>query len=384
MKYVKSMGMIGCVICLLNLMSASPARSGFLTGQLAPTFALEDLSGKTYDLAQVKDQPMLILYFFDAEARVSREGLLSLSELARQYKTADLHVWGITRSPQADAQQFVVQSDLDFPVLLDTSKVSDLYNARVVLPTVCIIGPRGKVLHHFQGGGKSTEIMLTRLAEVQLQRGQPMVASAISKKVITQNPENVDAIAIKAYAELEEGKPEEAENTFNRLPADQQDAEIIKQEGLAEVYLEKGEFDKAWSAAQELEQDSPDRASAHAIKGEILSRGGKLEEAEQEWMAAVQKQSTFAHQQSKVFNKVGLKKAKQGHNKQAIDLYRQAENINPYNIEATSNKGLVLEKEGRLTLALDAYRQALSVNKEDLYASVFARGVEQKLAIENE
>lgn len=384
MKYFKSIIILGTAIFALNLISSSPTSAGIFKGQTAPGFVLKDLNGNRHDFEQFKDQPMLILYFFDAESRSSQEGLISLNELAKQYEAADLLVWGITRSPRAEVRNFTVQSDLDIPILLDTSNVCDLYNARIVLPTVCIIGPQSKVLHHFQGGGKSTEIMLTRLAEVQLQRGQPTVATAISEQIIKQNPKNIEAITIKAYAELDAGKPEAAENTLNSLPSDQIDAEIIKQEGLAEVYLKRGEFEKAWSSAQKLEQESPDRASAHAIKGEILSGKGKIEEAEKEWTVAAKKKSTFAYQKSAVINKLGLKKAKRGQNKEAIELYRQAEDIDPYNIEATSNKGLVLEEEGQLDLALKAYRQALVVNKDDIYASVFARRVQERLAIEND
>jgi peroxiredoxin len=115
---------------------------------------------------------MIILYFFDVDSRPSQEGLLSLNQLARQHKEADLTVWAITLSPKEKTSQFAAQSKLAFPVLLDTGKVSDLYGARVVLPTVCVIGPDLKVLDHIQGGGKTAELMLTRLAERELQRRQ--------------------------------------------------------------------------------------------------------------------------------------------------------------------------------------------------------------------
>jgi Flp pilus assembly protein TadD/peroxiredoxin len=365
-------------------MASTPTLAKFLTGQTAPTFALKDLTGQLYDFAQVSGQPMKILYFFDAKARVSQEGLLSLNELARQYKLADLHVWGITRSAKADAKKFKARSRVDIPILLDSSNVCDLFNARIVLPTICIIGPRGKVLHHFQGGGKSTEIMLTRLAEVQLQRGKPKLATAISDQIIEKNPKNIDAIKINAYSQLDQGQPEAAKKTLDRLPTDQEDAKVIKQEGLAEVYLKTNDFEKAWASAEKLEQDSPERASAYIIKGEILAKKGKAEEAEKQWTIAAKKKTALKYQQARVKNRLGLKMARRGQNKEAIELYRQAEDIDPYNIEATSNKGLALEKAGQLNQALDAYRQALMVKKDDVYASVFARSVQEKLTLEND
>lgn len=384
MKRGWSVIMVGTLVCMLSLMSSTLVLAKFLTGQTAPTFALKDLNGQMHDFATVSGKPMKILYFFDAKARVSQEGLLSLNKLARQYKSEDMLVWGITRSSKADAHQFKSGSRVDIPILLDTSNVCDFFNARVVLPTVCIVGPRSKVLHHFQGGGKSTEIMLTRLAEVQLQRGKPTLAVAISDQIIEQNPNNIDAMKVNIYSNLDQGKPEAAKKTIDRLPTDQEDARVIKQEGLAEVYFETGDFEKAWASAEKLEQVSPERASAHIIKGEILSKKGKVKEAEKELTIAAKKKTALKYQSARVKNKLALGKVRQGQTKNAIELYRQAEEIDPYNIEATSNKGVALERQGQLNQALEAYRQALMVKKDDIYASVLARSVQDKLTIEND
>jgi len=80
----------------------------------------------------------------------------------RQFKGADVIVWAITLSPKDKVTHFVNSSGLSFPVLLDGSRVSDLYQASQILPTVYIVGPGLKVLDYFQGGGKTTEVMLVR------------------------------------------------------------------------------------------------------------------------------------------------------------------------------------------------------------------------------
>lgn len=384
MKRGRSVIMVGTLVCMLSLVSSTPALAKFLTGQTAPTFALKDLNGQMQDFAKVSGNDLKILYFFDAKARVSQEGLISLNDLARQYKSANMLVWGITRSSKSDVQRFKAGSRVDIPILLDTSNVSNLFNARVVLPTVCIVGPRSKVLHHFQGGGKSTEIMLTRLAEVQLQRGQPTLAVAISDQVIEKNPKNVDAMKVNIYSNLDGGQPEAAKKTIARLPTDQKETRVLKQEGLAEVYFKTGDFKKAWASAEKLEQVSPERASAYFIKGEILSKKGKVEEAEKALTIAAKKKTALKYQTARVKNKLALSKVRMGQTKEAIELYRQAEDIDPYNIEATSNKGVALEKEGQLNQALEAYRQALMVKKDDIYASVLARSVQEKLTFEND
>ena len=154
------------------------------TGKSAPLFYLKDLHGKAYDLGTIKDQPMAIIYFFDVESRPSLEGLLNIDELSKQYKDADLLVWGITSSPREKVANFVANTKPTFPVLLDDAGVSYLYQARLILPTICILGPELKMLDFFQGGGKTTEVMLVRLAERKLQRKQTVIAKAISEKVV--------------------------------------------------------------------------------------------------------------------------------------------------------------------------------------------------------
>ena len=80
----------------------------------------------------------------------------TLDALAKKYKESDLVVWGITRSGKGKISQFVSANKLGFPVLVDSGKVSDIYSARLILPTVCILGPDLELLDYFQGGGKTT------------------------------------------------------------------------------------------------------------------------------------------------------------------------------------------------------------------------------------
>jgi peroxiredoxin len=139
-------------------------------GQSAPMFTLKDTEGASHDLSVLKGHAMIILYFFDVKSRPSQEGLLSLHQLVKQYEDADLIVWGVTRSPRDEVAKFMAQINLDFPVLLDNSGVSDLYQARFILPSVCVLGPDLSVMDYHQGGGKITEISLQRLADRELRR----------------------------------------------------------------------------------------------------------------------------------------------------------------------------------------------------------------------
>jgi peroxiredoxin len=139
-------------------------------GQSAPVFSLKDTEGVSHDLATLKGHAVIILYFFDVKSRPSQEGLLSLHQLIKRYEGADLIVWSVTRSSKEEVANFAAQIALNFPVLLDNSGVSDLYQARFILPTVCVLGKDLNIREYRQGGGKITEISLQRLTDKELRR----------------------------------------------------------------------------------------------------------------------------------------------------------------------------------------------------------------------
>ncbi|NNL75603.1 MAG: TlpA family protein disulfide reductase, partial [Desulfobacterales bacterium] len=126
------------------MLATSPGYGQINSGETAPVFSLEGVDGKGHSLSSIKAKPMSILYFFDVESRPSQEGLFSLDQLAKQYKDAQLLVWGITQSPKKKVTAFIARTQTRFPILLDTSNVSQLYQAQIILPTICILGPELK------------------------------------------------------------------------------------------------------------------------------------------------------------------------------------------------------------------------------------------------
>lgn len=367
---------------LVFFLFSSPAVA--MQGELAPDFSLKGMDGKTYRLSEIDDQPMLILYFFDATSRPSQEGLLSLDELAKKYDDADLTVWAVTLSPLETVSRFLSQSDLTFPVLADTAQISDLYQARLITPTVCVVGPGRVVMDYFQGGGKTTEIMLVRLAERKLRQRQPAIAKAITKEVTAANPKNATARTLQGYASLEEGDLAGAERTFSALSREKGEAEILGKEGLAKVYVRKGDTGKALEMAHAVEKKAPDRAFVHVVKGDVLAARNEYEAAGKEYRKGVEKEGALPFQKAVAYNQLGRFQASQGKYDQARELYDQAVEIDPYYIEATSNKGVSFEKEGRWDDALSAYRKALNLNQKDTFTAVLARKAEEMLALQKD
>ena len=369
---------IGCLALVLVLgMAGVPVCHALTPGQAVSVFALPDLNNKKYDLLTMKKAPMMVVYFFDAQSRPSQEGLLSLDQLAKKYKDAELTVWAITRSPKDQVADFVSKTKPGFPVLLDTSNVSDLYQARLILPTVCILGPDLKLLDSFQGGGKTMNVMLVRLAERKLQQKQTVIAQAISDDLVKKNPDNVQAKVVSGYASLKAGKLSDAEKTFTQLAKGKGQAEILGKEGLAAVYAQKGQTDKALLLAQEVEKKAPERAYPRIVKADALYAQGKKQDAKAEYEAATKKPQAEPYQKAVAYNKLGRLYASVKDYQKSRDLYDQAVELDPYNVEAMANKGVSYEKEGQWDKALASYQQGQAANKDDAYSRVLAaRAVE--------
>jgi len=367
-------------ILLLGILLPSGFSYGQLsTGAAAPPFSLKDMKGQVYELAKMKERPLILLYFFDVGSRPSQEGLLSLNRLAGQHAGADLTVWAITLSPQNRVAQFISQSGLTFPVLLDQAGVSDAYQARLVLPTVCTLGPGLKVMDYFQGGGKTTEMMLVRLAERELQRKQTRLARALGDEALKKDPQNLKARAVKGYAALKEKDLKEAERVFQEISQKGNQGEVLGKEGLSAVYAQKGETEKAFQLASEVERKAPQRAYVHVVKGDILYAQNKKKEAEAEYQAGVRKEEVEPYQAPVRYNQLGRFYGNEGQYAKARELYDRAVAIDPYYIEGTTNKGITYEKEGRWDKALESYRVALTLEKNDTFAAVLARKAQEMM-----
>ncbi len=383
MKTYQRLSGLASVLITLFVFISSAAYGQAIVGQKAKTFALNGLDGKEYNLATMKEKQIMLLYFFDAESRPSQEGLINLNHLTKEYKEADLTVWAISLSDKKSSLSFTKNSAINFPVLLGNSKTSSLYGADIILPTVCIIGPGQKVLDYFQGGGKTTETMLVRVAERELQRKNTVFAKAISSRVTKNNPDNIKATAIAGYAALQEGNLNEAEESFNNLLQGSKQGQVLGKEGLAAVYAKKNQTAKALQMVREVKQEAPERSYIHLVEGDILYAQKKEKEAEEAYIRAVNAKEAAPYQDAARYNQRGRMYASAGQYEKARELYDKAVSIDPYYITGTTNKGLTYEKEGKLDKALESYKQALSIDKNDTFARILAKKAEDLLKLQS-
>ncbi len=372
------------LLAILGMSATSGAAGALVPGQAAPSFSLEDINGRAHALAQIEGREMAVLFFFDAGSPASQEGLLMLGRLFKQYPDKQLTVWGITRSSMDAVKRFQQEAQLQFPVLLDPGDVSARYDAKIVLPVVCILGPGSKILDYFQGGGKMAETMLVRLAERQIHRQQPQLAKAIAASVADKNPANAQAKAVGGYAAMAAGKNDEAARVFNQIAAAGGDDAAIGQEGQAAVLARQGQADKALALADEVTRKAPKRAMAHKIKGDLLMGKGDRKGASNAYEAAAKQTEAPIFQKAEAYNQLGRLYTQEGDFDKARNLFDQAVQMDPYYIIPTSNKGVTYEKQGIWDKALAEYRQALALDQADSMTAVLSRKAEQMLALQKD
>ena len=376
----------GIILAIVVLMSGAGVGLCFgqpVSGKPAPAFSGKDISGKTRQLSDLKTHPMVVLYFFDPASSSSREGLTSLDRIIDRFGE-ELMVWGITRADPDPVKRFVSDSGLDFPIILDRSDISDQYQARLILPTVFILGPDLKIVDYFQGGGKHTEVMLVRLAERNLGRNNIQMAKAITDQVTEKNPKSVEGKAVKAMAAVEEGNLEEAEKISEELKQEKGEAEIAGKEVEMTVLAKKGDTEKALQVAEEVQKKAPNRPKAYTVKGDIKYSQNKKAEALAEYKKAAAKDEGLITQKAEARNIAGRALADAGDYSAARSLYEQAIDIDPYFIEATANKGVTYEKEGDWGKALDSYRGALALDKNDVFAAALAKQAQAMLSLQQD
>jgi tetratricopeptide (TPR) repeat protein len=375
---------VSLIITLLVAIIFCPglSHSNFGVGGVAPDFSLQDIYGRSHKLTSMQEHSLIVLYFFNTSSASSQDGLLILNRLIGKYGNTDLIIWGITTSPKNEVSDFIINHHAGFPVMLDNSKVSETYQAQLILPTVVILGPKLKVIDYFQGGGATTEQMLISLAERQLQRDAPLFAEELTKEVQEKDPANTKAKTIYGYAALKAGKTDKAEEVFSKMSEDKGKAGILGAEGLTAVYAQQGKTDQALSIASQVEQKAPERGFVHKVKGDILYSKNKPDEAALEYKQAVDKPDAEVFQKTEAHNKLGRLYASVGNYKQARVEYNQTVALDPYNVVAMSNKGISYQKEGDWDKALQNFQQANAIKQNDVYAIALAQKAQNMIDLQ--
>ncbi len=112
---------------------------------LAPEFSLTSLSGQTIDLKDYRGK-VVLLDFWATWCGPCRIEIPEFVDLERKYASQGLRIIGISMDDSPDpVRQFYQQFNMDYPVVMGSDKVGELYGGIFGLPTSFLIGRDGRI-----------------------------------------------------------------------------------------------------------------------------------------------------------------------------------------------------------------------------------------------
>lgn len=375
----------------LTLLCLALAASGMVSaapkkGDAVPVFALDSLTGQKVTQKQLESADLGVIYFFSTEKCPScRSGLEQLKDLADEHDDDKIGIIAVGKQNLGALKAANLPSHAKVRILSGDTDTLDRYNARLVLPTTYVTGPGGAILDVMQGGGASNEALLMSIAEKQLARKKTASARQIYAKVdkVAEKPgDHSIAKAGIGYSLLKEGKLDEAEKTFAVLAAAKdKESGLRGREGLAEVYLARGNAQQALKEADSVIAADAKRVAANLIRARALHQLGQTNEAGASVVKAtdITAVSDFSWQKSEAQIAQGNLQRKK--NPQlAMTSYKTAMKDNPHSVEALSNLGAVLQDTGDAGQALQILQKASLLDPTDKLLHGLLRQVQASIA----
>lgn len=119
-------------------------------GDKAPDFSLADINGKVVSLSEYNGK-VVILNFFASWCSPCRREVPDFIELEKAYASKGAAIIGVALVRLSDAKEFAGKMGINYPVLVDDGKVSDLYGPIRSIPVTFIIGKNGKISKMYIG-----------------------------------------------------------------------------------------------------------------------------------------------------------------------------------------------------------------------------------------
>jgi tetratricopeptide (TPR) repeat protein len=182
-----------------------------------------------------------------------------------------------------------------------------------------------------------------------------------------------------AHRALEQGDWQQAAMLYQQLTAvPQQRLRAQGYAGLAAIAFHQREDRQALDLAGQAEALEPELASTHVLRGHIWMRQGKLEAAVTAYRTATDKLLATPEQRAVAHNYLGQFAAAQGDVRTALGHYDTAMSQRRDMAATYVNKGYLLDKLGQRRDALELYRQALQLNPQDTHTVLLLREAERQ------
>ena len=164
--------LLGLIWIKISALPAGASNEGKIAapqaGFLAPDFKLETLDGQNVTLSDLRGKVVLV-NLWASWCPPCRAEMPALESVYQKYKGQGLVILAVNSTIQdtaANAQSFVNQNQLTFPILMDVGgTVTRLYRIQS-LPTSFFIGPDGVIREVVVGGPMAEALLISRVEKL--------------------------------------------------------------------------------------------------------------------------------------------------------------------------------------------------------------------------
>ena len=349
-------------------------------GDTVPPFNLKSTAGASVSQSVLNKVDIGILYFFSTQqCPTCVSGLAQLERLSTQFEDPGLRILALGKQDLENLKKSHPKAKVD--ILGADSETLARFNAQHILPTTYITGPGGIITTVMQGGGASSEALLVRVAERQLQRQKPALAQALFESAEKSGGGSL-ARAGTGFSLLKAGKLKEAEAIFTSMANSKEREAVLRgKEGLAEIALARQDLPLAEKLADEVLKSAPKRVGAHLIKSRVLSLTEGVTKAEASLVEATREDSDadFGFQRAEANLAKGNLLSKKSP-EIALASFRTATVENPNLVEAVSNLGAMQNALGNPKQAAESLKRALELAPGDKLLHSMMRQVQESMA----
>jgi peroxiredoxin len=144
------LGKVSTFVLALFFLGACSQGSAIEIGEKAPDFSLADINGKAVNLSAFNGK-VVILDFFADWCPPCRQEIPDFIELEKSYGDKGFAMIGVALVSAGEAREFAGRMGINYPVLVDDGKASEIYGPIRSIPTTFIIDKGGKIVKIYIG-----------------------------------------------------------------------------------------------------------------------------------------------------------------------------------------------------------------------------------------